>query len=52
MRSGSWKCPCGVTVRHAPLRDDEDPEAEGEVVELDGVVHVHGDEDEEDDDIW
>lgn len=47
-QSDSWKCSCGVTVRH----EDGETEADGEVFELDGVVHVHGDEDEEDDDIW
>jgi hypothetical protein len=39
--SESWKCSCGVTVQ-------EDPADADEVVELDGVLHTH-DEDEDGD---
>jgi len=39
----SWKCPCGTTVRLDLLGEDPDL-----VVELDGVVHDHDEQDEED----
>lgn len=44
----SWKCSCGVTVRRALAQGDEDPEREGDVVELDGVVHSCDTEDDDD----
>lgn len=45
MRSDSWKCSCGVTVRYEtdPLGESGD-----EVVELDGVAHTCDNEDDDD----
>jgi hypothetical protein len=48
VRRDSWKCSCGVTVRRAEPQGDEDPEQEGDLVELDGVVHSCDVEDDED----